>query len=61
MLRMGEGDMKFFTKSTKEEVITSIVILLWIFAVNLITPMITTAPAWPMFFVTIFSLSWVVI
>lgn len=46
--------MNLFKKSTKAEVFMSVVILFWIFAVNIVTPMLTTAPAWPMFFVTIF-------
>lgn len=41
-------------KSTKQEVVTSVFIFLWIFLINVVTPIITTAPAWPMFFVTIF-------
>ncbi len=38
----------------KQDMIFSILILLWIFLVNIVTPLVTTAPAWPMFFVTIF-------
>lgn len=41
-------------KVTKQALVTSIFILFWIFAINIVTPMITSAPAWPMFFVTIF-------
>lgn len=41
-------------KASKQEIVTSVCILLWIFVVNVATPMITSLPAWPMFFVTIF-------
>lgn len=43
-----------FKKASKQQIVTSVITFLWIFAINIITPMITSAPAWPMFFVTIF-------
>lgn len=43
-----------FVKAKKQQVITSVFIFLWILIVNLITPLITEIPAWPMFFVSIF-------
>ena len=43
-----------FKKASKQEVMTSVGILFWIFLVNIVTPMVTSAPPWPMFFVTIF-------
>lgn len=33
---------------------TSIILLVWIFIINVATPFITAAPPWPMFFVCIF-------
>lgn len=39
---------------SKQQLYTSIFIWLWIFFINIATPLITTAPPWPMFFVTIF-------
>lgn len=45
---------KLFNKPSWIEVITSFVILLLIFAAFIVTPLITSLPAWPMFFVTIF-------
>lgn len=41
-------------KASKKEIVTSVGILFWIFLVNIVTPMVTSAPPWPMFFVTIF-------
>ena len=43
-----------FKKASKQEIVTSIGMLIWIFLVNIVTPMITSAPPWPMFLVTIF-------
>lgn len=39
---------------SKQAILTSVLITIWIFVVNVVTPLITTAPPWPMFFVTIF-------
>lgn len=41
-------------KGSKQEVVTSVFIFLWIFIINIGTPLVTSWPAWPMFFVTIF-------
>lgn len=41
-------------KTNKESLITSTVILFWIFLVNVVAPMLTSVPTWPMYFVTIF-------
>ncbi len=43
-----------FVKAKKEQVIPSIFVFLWILVINLITPLITVVPAWPMFLVSIF-------
>lgn len=43
-----------FEKASKQQVVTSIFIWLWIFIINISTPLITSAPPWPMYFVTIF-------
>lgn len=39
---------------SKQQVLASVFILIWIFIINVVTPLVTTLPAWPMFFVTIF-------
>lgn len=38
----------------KAEILLYIVMLIWVFAVNLVAGMVTTAPGWPMFFISIF-------
>lgn len=38
---------------SQQQLVTSIFILLWIFIINVASPMITTVPPWPMFFVAI--------
>lgn len=41
-------------KPSKQELVTSIGIFIWILLVNIAAPLITSVPPWPMFFVTIF-------
>ena len=41
-------------KATGQEVFVSSFVFIWIFIVNIAAPMITSAPTWPMYFVTIF-------
>lgn len=36
-----------------QQIVTSIFVLIWIFIINLASPMITTTSPWPMFFVAI--------
>lgn len=43
-----------FKKADKQSIIVTSVIFVWIFAVNIVAPMLTTMHTWPMFFVTIF-------
>lgn len=43
-----------FKKASTQDTVTSVFVLLWIFFINIATLMVTSAPAWPMFFVTIF-------
>ena len=41
-------------KASGQEVFVSSFVFLWIFIVNIVAPMVTSAPTWPMYFVTIF-------
>lgn len=41
-------------KPSKQDLFVSSIIFMWIFIVNIAAPMVTSAPTWPMYFVTIF-------
>lgn len=41
-------------KTSKQDIVTSLLILFWIFVLSIMTPIITIISPWPMFFVAIF-------
>lgn len=45
--------MKLVKKPTKKDLVLTFLITLWVFAINIVAPIITSVPTWPMFFVTI--------
>ncbi|EEQ59168.1 hypothetical protein CBFG_02878 [Clostridiales bacterium 1_7_47FAA] len=48
------GGEVMLRKASGQEVFVSSFVFLWIFIVNIVAPMVTSAPTWPMYFVTIF-------